>query len=385
MPETPHAPPMDAASLAEAFQVFARASDELTQAYNGLQGQVSSLTERLNLLLAALPAGVVVLDRDGRIEQLNRAAIVMLGNVDKNSDWGTVAARFEPTETPGECTLGTGEDALRLSLSETALDTSGGRIVLLHDVTEPWRMRQQTARNERLAAMGEMVAGLAHQLRTPLSSALLYIGHMASAQMAPQDRGKIADRALERLRHLEKLIQDMLIFARGEAIGRESFGICDLVAELAHTIEPVAARRGARFGADCTAGSATLFGNRKEIASALTNLLENALQAVDADGTVELNARVRNGFACFDVRDNGRGIDADLQTRLFQPFFTTRAEGTGLGLAIARGVARAHGGDISVLSAPGAGSEFTFTLPLAAPAANEAAQVPDETGAGVLQ
>lgn len=366
MNQTP--PPMDAASLAEAFQVFARASDELTQAYNGLQGQVSALTERLTLLMAALPAGVVLLDRTGAVEQINQAAHNMLGATAPGTPWQTLETRFEPADTPGEFFLAQADaEALRIALAETPLDAQGGRIVLLHDVTEAWRLRQQTARTERLAAMGEMVAGLAHQLRTPLAAALLYTSHMASTELDTPTRVKVADRALERLRHLEKLIQDMLIFARGEALGRESFGVCELVAELAHTIEPVAQRRGIQFVADCQAGQHTLFGNRKEIASALLNLLENALQVLGDSGEVRLGASLGEGCAVFSVRDNGRGIPAELQERLFEPFYTTRADGTGLGLAIARGVARAHGGDIRLRSAPGEGSEFTFRIPLATP------------------
>lgn len=367
--------PMDAAGLAEAFQTFARASDELTQAYNGLQGQVGDLTERLTVLMAALPAGVVLIDGNGCIEQLNHAALRMLGAVPAGTPWARVHGLLSETETRGEFLLRHGEGELRVSLSETPQDTRGGRIALLHDVTEAWQMRQQTARNERLAAMGEMVAGLAHQLRTPLAAALLYTGHMSNATLDQETRSRVTERALERLRHLEKLIHDMLIFARGEALGRESFGVCELTAELAHTIEPVADRRKVVFSSSCGAGERLLFGNRKEIASALLNLLENALQAVGESGQVALAADVEAGQAVFRVQDNGRGIPDELQKRLFEPFFTTRADGTGLGLAIARGVARAHGGDIRLRSSPGEGTEFSFLIPLAPEVSSEAGGV----------
>jgi two-component system sensor histidine kinase FlrB len=363
------APGMDAASLAEAFQVFARASEELTQAYSGLQGQVGVLTERLDLLLAALPAGVVVLDQQGRVEQVNRAALEMLGELNGVEWQGFAASAFTATDTPGEWALAGKSGELRISISATSQTTTGGRIVLLHDVTEAWRMRVSAARNERLAAMGEMVASLAHQLRTPLAAALLYTGHLASVQLPAPERANVANRAVERLRHLEKLIKDMLIFARGEALGREVFGVCDLLLELAATIEPVAQRHGIHFTQDCQAASQQLFGNRKEIAGALINLLENAIQVLGEGGEVQLSAtqegQANQGQIVFAVRDNGRGIPLELQARLFEPFFTTRADGTGLGLAIARGVARAHGGDIVLQSAPGEGSEFRLLLPQA--------------------
>lgn len=206
------------------------------------------------------------------------------------------------------------------------------------------------------------MAGLAHQLRTPLSAALLYTATLVQQEMGQADRERIGNRALERLRHLEKLIRDMLLFARGETLGREPFGICDLVGELAHTLEPVARARGLFFESACGCGETRVVGDRKAIAGALTNLLENAVQASEAGAAIRFDALVDGPVVRFSVADAGRGIDPALQSRLFEPFFTTRPDGTGLGLAIARGVARAHGGDIGIQSEPGRGSTFTLTL-----------------------
>lgn len=356
---------LDAARLAEAFAVFSRASEELSTAYNALQGQVSQLTERLDVLLGALPAGVVMLDREGRVAQLNRAAEKLLGVDAAGRPWDELAAAFVATETPGDVSVGAGGDARRVSLSFNALESGEGRIVLLHDVTETHRMRLQAERNERLAAMGEMVAGLAHQLRTPLAAALLYTGNLRQPELGAADRLKVADRAIERLRYLERLIRDMLLFARGDSLGRERFGICDLVGEIVHTLEPLARARGLSFASRCDCGELALFGDRKALGGALTNLLENAIQATDAGGAVSLSAVDDGQGVSFRVADSGRGIEPAQQARLFEPFFTTRADGTGLGLAIARGVARGHGGDITIESSPGKGSVFTLSLPLA--------------------
>lgn len=355
---------LDAAQLAEAFALFSRASEELSSAYNALQGQVSQLSERLSVLMGALPAGVVVLDRRHRIVQVNLAAETLLGGGLENRDWADVAERFRATETPGEITLDGEAGTRRIALTETVLQSGEGRIALLHDVTDTHRMRLQVERNERLAAMGEMVAGLAHQLRTPLSAAMLYTANLRQPELGPADRSKIADRAIERLRYLERLIRDMLLFARGDSLGRQSFEICELVAELGHTLEPLARARQIAFSVTCACGCHTLLGDRKALGGALTNLLENAIQATEAGGTVAIDAVLRDDHAVFAVSDTGKGIEPSQQERLFEPFFTTRAEGTGLGLAIARGVARGHGGDIMIESAPGKGSIFTMSLPL---------------------
>lgn len=229
---------------------------------------------------------------------------------------------------------------------------------------ETQRLREQAVRNERLAAMGEMAAQLAHQLRTPLAAALLYAGNLENPDVPEAMRISIAQKTVGRLKHLERLIQDMLLFARGEVLGREACAVEELLNELAHTFEPLARTRGVEFVLAQAPAGLTITGNRKALVGALTNLLENALQAAanETAGQISLGVAVSEDRLAFRIRDNGRGMTPDIVARLFEPFFTTRAEGTGLGLAIARGVARAHGGGIDVESTPGVGTEFVLTL-----------------------
>ncbi len=229
---------------------------------------------------------------------------------------------------------------------------------------ETQRLREQAERNARLAAMGEMAAQLAHQLRTPLAAALLYAGNLENPGLPEATRISIAQKTVGRLKHLERLIQDMLLFARGEVLGRESFEVADLLGELAHTFEPLARTRGVEFAPAEVPTGLVITGNRKALVGALTNLLENALQASSDNpaGKVSLGVAATDDLLAFSIKDNGRGMTPDVVARLFEPFFTTRAEGTGLGLAIARGVARAHNGGIDVASEPGVGTEFVLTV-----------------------
>jgi two-component system sensor histidine kinase FlrB len=373
----------DAERLAEAFRIFNRASEELSTAYTGLQAQVAqltaelaaangalrqqyqekaALTERLTLLLDALPAGVVVLAAGGAVVQANPAAAQLLGENLIGAQWAEIeCSRLVQAETAGEFLVGP-VGATRVAMTVSALDSAGGRIVLLNDVTEAQRLKSQAERNERLAAMGEMAAQLAHQLRTPLAAALLYAGNLVNPKLPEPSRVPIAEKTVERLKHLERLIQDMLLFARGDVLGRESMAVGDLIQDIRHVIEPLARRRAAAFTVTCAIAAVRISGNRKALAGALTNLLENALQAVDGGGRVELNVDAEADRVCFRVRDNGEGMDAATVAHLFEPFFTTRSDGTGLGLAIARGVARAHGGGIEVASTPGDGTEFLMTV-----------------------
>lgn len=380
------AQPIDAAQLAEAFALFSRASDELTTSYNSLQLQAAQLSERLAVLMGALPAAVVVLEREGKVVQVNRAAEALFPDAQSGLGWHALLARLQATETPGEYAFQRDGDVRRLALSEANLESGEGRIVLLHDVTDTHRMRLAAERNERLAAMGEMVAGLAHQLRTPLAAALLYTGNLRQAELDPVQRSQVAERALERLRYLERLIRDMLLFARGDSLGRQRFEVGALAAELAHALEPLARARQLVFALNCAVKGVELLGDRKALAGALTNLLENAIQVSAAGARVSFEVARQSAqhselgveTIAFSVHDEGPGIAPELQARLFEPFFTTRAEGTGLGLAIARGLARAHGGEISIRSESGAGASFIFSLPLTSLASEDENKNRDE-------
>ncbi len=371
-----------AAELQKAFAVFNQVSAELTQAYASLQGRVASLTEelavangklrrqyqekealseRLSSLLDALPAGVVLLDQAAIVTAVNPAAIAMFGEEAMGRHWGdVVAASLEPTLTVGEWTLG----EARVSIAESQLASDGGKILLIHDVTSAHRMKSELERNQRLAAMGEMAASLAHQLRTPLAAALLYAANLGQPGMADEVRARFSDKATGQLRRLERLIQDVLLFARGESIGRDVFLAADLLHEAAQTVEPLMRERNIEFVTVNGVNDSILVGSRKALFGALVNLLENAMQATPAGGKICLTGNSSGDQLALSVRDTGSGIDADKQARIFEPFFTTKGQGTGLGLAIAQGVARAHGGAIELSTALGQGAEFVMRLPM---------------------
>lgn len=387
--------PIGREHLQQAFAVFNQASEQLSGAYRDLQDQVARLTgelaiangelrrefaekqalaRRLGLLLAALPAGVVAIDVQGKIDEINPAAAQMLGEPLRGLDWQRVAQRLGSAGAPGEWHVArpAAGPPRRIRIEPSARDAAGGHILLLHDVTELQRMQDELRRNQRLSAMGEMAARLAHQLRTPLATALLYTAHLAQPRLQGAVRTQFAGKALSRLRHLERLIGDMLLFVKGETGNSANLAVSELLTELRQVIEPQMARHGLRFTVAGDGASATLQADRKALCSALVSLLENAMQASPRGGRVMLTCDAEGETLVFRVRDEGSGIPLAIQGRLFEPFFTTRDEGTGLGLAIARGVAQSLGGSIAVVSAPGAGSEFVMRLPRTLPRARQA-------------
>ncbi len=224
----------------------------------------------------------------------------------------------------------------------------------------------ELARRERLSALGEMAAQVAHQLRTPLSTALLYAGHLTRPRLGEADRIRFAEKTVSRLRYLERLIQDMLLFVKGARLSKEVFPITHLLEELAQTLEPHAVTNNIHFRFEMPPTDMMLTGDRQAISGALINLLENALQACDSGGAVSLAVGGEGSpFAAFLVEDSGAGIPEAARERLFEPFFTTRGEGSGLGLAIVRQVAEAHGGWVECAPRSEGGSCFTLYLPFA--------------------
>jgi two-component system, sensor histidine kinase FlrB len=378
--------------LEQAFSMFNRASAELADVWRELEQRVArlnaelavangalrrqyeekeALSRRLSLLLDALPGGVLVLDAKDRVMEANAAAIELLGGRIFNRPWAEVQSeclvatgavqewRVRRSETDSDAMA----EARWINISSSQIDPAGGRVLLLSEVTEAYRMREQLERHQKLSAMGEMAAGLAHQLRTPLATALLYAGNLARRRLSDSDRQRFAEKALARLKDLERMIHDMLTFLRGAPSSREAISLGELVAEAAQVMEPQMAEQRVQLRVEVEDRFAELRGDRKALCGALLNLLENALQASEAGELVKFAARVEGSRVAITVSDQGRGMSADVQRRLFQPFFTTRPEGTGLGLAIMRSVVDAHGGEVEVYSEPGRGTTFTVRLP----------------------
>ena len=377
--------PLDSARrLEDAFNVFNEMSLSLESSYRGLESQVARLHEelavanserlrelaekeqlanRLERLLEGLPAGVLVLDGDGVVRDCNPAAIDLLGEPLLGERWREVIERaFEHGAGHGEEMLL--RDGRRVSISVRGLGSEPGQIVLLKDVTETRALQEMVARQQRLTAMGEVAAGLAHQIRTPLASALLYISNLSRPNLDAAGRARFSERIRDRLRHMERMVNDMLVFARGGSTDSEEVALDGLLSELVQTLEPQLAEVSGGMEVDQRAAGLTLYGNREALLGALINLGANAIQAV-GEG-VRLNVDVRRdgaGYVAIRVADNGPGIGEDIRETVFEPFFTTRPDGTGLGLAVVRNVVEAHHGKIELDQQPGEGACFAILLP----------------------
>jgi len=165
------------------------------------------------------------------------------------------------------------------------------------------------------------------------------------------------------LRHLEQLIEDMLMYSREGKVGEEYFTSQDLLDELYQGLEPQLELTKTRFMTVNDKRDLIIHGNRQMLLSALTNLAMNAMQAMKENGKIEVEVTKVNNHVCILLKDDGPGIPLELQEQIFDPFYTTRTQGTGLGLAVVKAVAKAHGGDVK-LEPTRKGCAFKVILPL---------------------
>jgi two-component system sensor histidine kinase FlrB len=364
--------------LQAAFVAFGSVSEQLSGAFDSLRAEVAQLraelgeahagkehlAARLSALIKGLPGGVLVLDSGGEIQECNPVARELLGEPLLAQSFTGVLARAATGAGAG----GAGEQIeLRsrrfVNISRRELQ-SGGEVVLLTDVTESQLMQVFLTRQQRLLTLGELAAGLAHQIRTPLAAALLYASQMTLPGRNTEDLVRCAERTVGSLKQLDKLVNDMLAFAHGGA-AREAVSVSALLEQVAQWLRP-ALRHGVRLTIRTQAPDLMVRANAPSLVSAMLNLATNALQAATADLDLELLARRgADGRAQIVVSDNGPGVPAHIRERIFEPFFTTRARGNGIGLAIVKSVVEAHQGSVSLAeSADGAPGGATFIIDL---------------------
>ncbi len=319
--------------------------------------------DRFESLLNALPAAVVVLDGNGRIQECNPAARELLEVPLDGERWRDIARRvFRYSESGEDLVLRNGR---WVSLSTCPLGTAPGQILLLHDTTENRRLHERLEHARRLTDMGRMAASLAHQIRTPLTTALLYASHLKRDDLIAEKRRTFAGKLADRLRHLERLVTDMLVFARGGGNPTQAIEVESLIDAVVEAAADSCAARGTALIWEKGQEKTSVTGNRTLLLTLFQNLIANALDAMEGGGRIDLAVRRVAEQVEITVIDEGPGIAPELQERIFEPFTTTRSGGNGLGLAVVRAVARAHQGDVRVDSKPGPGSRFTVSLPLA--------------------
>lgn len=369
--------------LAEPIAPLKGEIGEISQAINEMAGSLLTSRSLTENIMFSIADGIITVDNQGVITMMNRAAQVLTG--------------FAPDEVVGRQyrdmfqshpefhswlldTLDSGANHIgmmmeypvkhgvsHISASTTRLKDSGDRIigavVVFKDLTEQHRLQEQVRRAEKLATLGELMAGVAHEIRNPLTAIKGFVQYLHETD-DEEERREYMPIISKEVDRINGVIEEMLYFSKPRPLRRRLLDLNDVVTATLRLVDNRAQRGQTRFVRHLAEGLPQLEGDESQLRQLLLNLLMNALQAIDGPGEIVVRSWRRTDQLCLQVSDNGCGIRPDDLARIYDPFFTTKANGTGLGLAVVQQIAVSHGGKLEVESAVGRGTTVQVLLPL---------------------
>lgn len=390
--------------IEQALDSFNTASESLKKYYGKLEQRVSELDveleeERkcLDNILQSLPVGVIVLNLNGKVTNLNKYAMEMIGvglkeavgkpvrKIVALSSWN-----FLKNHTSDACA---GDVGLEVEMDRqngnnlTVLASSSflkdrnsdisGRLVIFQDITELKRLEEQAERNRRLASMGEMAAGIAHEMRNPLGSMELFSSMLRDdlirlMEVHPEmDEGrdllKLSEHISSGIKTLSSVLTNMLVFATQPKPQFKMVLITDLLKESLKLLSPMMEASLVEVELKGEISGITILADDEFLRQVFLNIIINALQAMKEQkgGKLTIDVSVSGNSAVeISFSDTGVGISQSVVEKIFVPFFTTKAKGSGLGLSIVSNLMEAHGGAIEVDGNVGKGATIKLRFPL---------------------
>jgi two-component system NtrC family sensor kinase len=285
--------------------------------------------------------------------------------------WSDPVARAIAEAAPTSVEIRAGERILLLT--SIPLAEPGSAVLVFEDQTDRRRLQEQLIQSEKMSAIGQLIAGVAHDLNNPLASVVGFSDFLAEAGEIPPSLQEPLQVIREEAERAATIVKNLLSFARSQEGERARQPVKPLLESTLGLLRNQLMAHKVEATLEVEPGLPEVEVNANQIKQVFVNLINNAAQAIASDapsGRIWIAAkRVRDGLAV-SVTDSGPGISDELAARVFEPFFTTKPEGqgTGLGLSISQGIMKEHGGRITLETRPGAGATFTVELPLAAPA-----------------
>lgn len=346
---------------------FAFEIDDENLQKESFAGELALLRQQsaqLNQLIDVMPTGMVMLDGDGVVIKINKFASLLLDEPILGQPWFDVIKRsFKPrADDWHEVSL---KDGRRVKLEITALGNQPGQLIMITDLTETRLLQDKLGQLQRLSSLGRMVSTLAHQIRTPLSAAMLYGANLANEKLSEPSKQSFQEKLMSRLQDLESQVNDMLLFAKsGNQQVVTAINVNDLVAKAVMAVEALIQKSNSKVRITSSDRHCKILGNENALSGAIQNLIHNSLQVIKTEAEIDIAVECNNQHAFISVKDNGSGISKEQADKIFEPFYTSRSQGTGLGLAVVKSVATAHQGEVKLISRPGEGANFCIKLPL---------------------
>jgi two-component system sensor histidine kinase HydH len=354
----------------------------LVQSYRSTRASLSRIKVFSDNVVENVPIGLLALDHQGKIAAFNRGAEAIL-QLSASQIIGQEADRILPAELLAEinqskhqagvieketeCKLANGK-IVPLEIGASSLkdenDIFLGNVLLFKDLTEVRALRREVARSQRLASVGRLAAGVAHEIRNPLSSIKGFATYFKERYPDRPEDQRTADVMIQEVDRLNRVVGQLLEFARPISIEAKEISLEALLKDAVRLIEDQAAEKNISVKIHKNAQIDSVWGDPDRINQILLNLFLNAIDAMENGGELYLEISTNNsGEICIAVSDTGSGISPQHISRIFDPYFTTKSTGTGLGLAIAHNIVEAMGGKIYVESQKNRGTTFTVTLP----------------------
>lgn len=360
-----------------------RATAELEQR----NAELYALKEYNASIVSSIAESIVVVDRDLVVRTWNRGMAERFGTSEEEAVGKDLAALLPPWLLDGvagmlaECledgravemdeaefTDASGEQrVLRIGCSplRDADDRITGAVLILHDITQQVQLRRQLTISERLAFIGTLVAGVAHELNNPLDGAIRYANLALDKIPADSPVHDYLSRAQEGLSRMAKIIRSLLEFSNQTVREQEPTDINDAIEDAIMLLNHQAEAKGVQIVANLDPSIPIIMDG--ELYQVFSNLIKNALDATESGGKITITSRMSGSYMEIEFADTGCGIPPEIRDRIFDPFFTTKeiGKGTGLGLTICYGIVEKYRGTISVSSEVGAGSRFLIRLPV---------------------
>lgn len=315
--------------------------------------------ELLSEVFDKVPSAIVILDAHGIVSKANLSAHSMLGEktLVGRKWYEVINAVFRPRNDDGQ-EIST-RDGKRLQVLTKPL--SNGQLVQMNDLTATRELSDKLRHMERLSSLGRMAASLAHQIRTPLSAAILYAANLASPKLPAQSRALFQKKLMSRLQALEAQVSDILMYARSDSQTVSKLEAVDLVNDAAQSVQSVLTRSGAELETELGDKPMPILGNVTALSGAISNLVANAVEA--GAKKVRIVLRREGQEIALHVANDGPAISDELKKKIFEPFYTTKSNGTGLGLAVVAAVTKVHHGRLTLGAWEGYPVVFSIYIP----------------------
>jgi two-component system sensor histidine kinase HydH len=352
------------------------------QSYRTTQRSLQDTSAIADQVVKSLPVGLVATDKDGKLSIYNKAAERITG-LDLKNARGIEPASIMPANFCGlreyldrgesisekemECEF-TEDKIVPISISGSSIvneeGTFVGQVLILRDLGEIRRLEEEVRRKEKLAAIGGLAAGVAHEIRNPLSSIKGIASYYKSKFADDSEDKEMAGVMIEEVDRLGRVISQLLEFARPAELNLRPVNLNEILEHSARLVKQEAIAKNIQIDLNLTSKGEAVVVDPDRLTQCFLNLCLNGLQAMENGGRLTISSFIRDGSFAVDIKDSGLGISADDLTKIFDPYFTTKTKGTGLGLAIVHKIVEAHQGQVKVRSNLGQGTVFSIILPL---------------------